>query len=148
MGEIKEVVDQLFAKETKTGYKALRILEAKSEQSNEVYAYFDQFISLMRDENSYKRTRGLLLIAANAKWDEENKIEEIIEEYISHISDEKPITARQCIKAIPKITKAKPKLKETVQTALHQADVKKYGDSMWHLVYEDVVGALQEIERQ
>lgn len=146
MEKIGQVVEQLFAKEGKKGCQALRILEAKSKESDEVYPYFDRFVTLMHDPNSYRRTRGLVLIAANAKWDTEHKVEEILDHYLVHIMDEKPITARQCIKAIPRIAKAKPDVKEKIVTALHKADVQKYGDSMRHLVYQDIVTAVREIE--
>ncbi|WP_312441038.1 hypothetical protein [Lacrimispora sp.] len=40
----------------------------------------------------------ITLIAANAKWDRDNRIDEIIDELLRHVMDEKPVTARQCIK--------------------------------------------------
>lgn len=52
----------------------------------------------MDSDNSYIRTRGLTLIAYNAKWDEDNKIDKIIDEYLKRIEDVEPITARQCIR--------------------------------------------------
>ena len=147
MEEIEEAVERLFTGEAKAGCQALRALEAESEKSGAVYPYFDRFLDIMRDVNSYKRTRGLILIAANAKWDQSGRIEEILPEYITHITDEKPITARQCIKALPKIAKEKPALREGMVKALHEADLSKYKESMWHLVYEDIVNALDEMER-
>lgn len=46
---------------------ALQSLQEASELGNAVYAYIDAFIEMMRDSNSYVRTRGLTLIACNAK---------------------------------------------------------------------------------
>lgn len=35
---------------------------------------------LIEDSNSYIRTRGIVLISVNAKWDTENKIDQIIKD--------------------------------------------------------------------
>ncbi len=71
-------------------------------------------------KNVRNRTRRLTLIAYNAKWDKDNKIDEIIDEYLKHIEDVKPITARQCIKLLPMIAKNKPELKEDIVWALQK----------------------------
>lgn len=47
------------------------------------------------------------MIVYNAKWDKDNKIDEIIDKYLKHIQDVKPITTRQCIKLLPMIAKRK-----------------------------------------
>lgn len=40
---------------------------------------------------------------------ETNHFDSIISDFLSHITDEKPITARQCIKALAQVGQAKPK---------------------------------------
>jgi hypothetical protein len=108
MENVTELIERLYSKDEKAAYEALQFLETESEKSNTVYKFFDRFVELIEDGNSYRRTRGLILIAANAKWDTEYKIDEIIDEYLKHILDEKPITSRQCIKVLPNIAKYKP----------------------------------------
>ena len=98
----------------------------------------DRLSDMLESDNSYIRTRGLTLFAYNAKWDRANKIDEIIDGYLEHITDVKPITARQCIKLLPMIAKDKPELKEDILSALHRADVSFYEDSMRPLVYKDI----------
>ena len=145
MENITEWIEKLYSKDDKAAYKALQLLEAKSEKSNDVYKFFDRFIELIEDSNSYRRTRGIILIAVNAKWDTENKIDEIIDEYLKHILDEKPITSRQCIKVLPNIAKYKPELVEYITEALRKTDTKIYKDSMQALVYKDIMSALKKI---
>ena len=106
----------------------------ESSDTDHVYPFFDLFADMIEDENSYVRTRGLLLIAANARWDTENKIDELIDSYLKHIEDVKPITSRQCIKALPSIVKYKPDLYDCICTALEQANPGIYRDSMSSLV--------------
>ena len=81
------------------------MLQKECEKSDKVYCYMDKLADMIGSDNSYIRTRGLTLIAYNAKWDKDNKIDEIIDEYLKHIEDVKPITARQCIKLLPMIVK-------------------------------------------
>ena len=72
---IVEWVHMLRCPDNREAYRALQSLQEASELDNAVYAYIDTFIEMMRDSNSYIRTRGLTLIAHNAKWDEEGKID-------------------------------------------------------------------------
>lgn len=122
------------------------MLLKRSEQSDELYSYFDQFIAMSEDDNSYIRTRGLLLIAANARWDKDNKIDECIDRLLKHILDAKPITSRQFIKVLPEIAAAKPDLAADIKDALRWADTEIYADSMQPLVYKDIQTALRKMK--
>ena len=145
MDNISELVNGLFDKNDKAAYKCLKELISASEQDNGVYQFFDTFADMIDNENSYVRTRGLLLISANAKWDTDYKIDEIIDKYLCHIVDDKPITARQCIKALPDIAKYKPNLVDDIRTALNKANPQQYAESMQSLVYNDIRAALKTI---
>ena len=142
-----EAFELLFDKDNKTAYKALQELQKESEETDHVYPYMDRLSDMLESDNSYIRTRGLTLLAYNARWDRDNKIDEIIDGYLKHITDVKPITARQCIKLLPMIAKDKPELKEDILSALRRADVSFYEDSMRPLVYKDIQKALKEIQK-
>lgn len=144
---IAETFELLFDKNNNVAYKALQELQKESEKTNSVYVYMDKLGDMLDSDNSYIRTRGLVLLAYNARWDIDNKIDEIIDEYLKHITDVKPITARQCIKLLPMLAKDKPELKEDILSALHRADVSFYEDSMRPLVYKDIQKALKEIQK-
>ena len=144
---IEETFALIFDKNNNIAYKALQELQKESDESDKVYCYMDKLADMINSDNSYIRTRGLTLIAYNAKWDKDNKIDEIIDEYLKHIEDVKPITARQCIKLLPMIAKNKPELKEDIVSALQKADISIYADSMQPLVYKDIQNSLAEIEK-
>lgn len=146
MENTAELIERLYSKDNKAAYQALQMLEAESEKSNTVYRFFNRFSEMLENSNSYIRARGIILISVNAKWDTENKIDEIIDDYLKHILDEKPITARQCIKALPCIAQYKSDLVECIRGALMKADVSIYGDSMRPLVYKDILAALKQIK--
>jgi hypothetical protein len=143
--DISLLISGLFDKNDKAAYQCLKELLSASDQDNGVYQFFDTFTDMIDNDNSYVRTRGLLLISANAKWDVDNKIDEIIDKYLRHIMDDKPITARQCIKTLPEIAKHKPDLLDDICTALKKANPEQYADSMRTLVNNDIRAALKTI---
>ena len=89
------------------------------------------------------RNRALYILAANAKWDDDNRFDAILSEYLSHITDEKPITVRQCIKALAQVGMAKPQNIPRILSSFHGADLSKYKDSMRPLIEKD----MEETER-
>ena len=143
---IVEWVHMLRCPDNREAYRALQSLQEASELGNAVYAYIDAFIEMMRDSNSYIRTRGLTLIACNAKWDEAGKIDGIIDEYLEHVTDDKPITARQCIQSLPKLAEAKPHLMPRIVSSLRHADTSAYADSMRSLVQNDIRDTLLALD--
>lgn len=143
--QVAEFAEALKSKDETRAYQCFKTLEKESADTDNVYPFFDFFAEMMEHDNSYIRTRGLLLIAANARWDTENKIDELIDRYLEHIEDEKPITSRQCIKALPVIAKWKPKLLEDICRALRKADPGIYKESMSPLVARDIKEALETI---
>ncbi|MDO5398473.1 MAG: SufBD protein [bacterium] len=144
---IEETFELLFDKNNNIAYKALQDLKKESEKTNCIYSYMDRLSDMLDSDNSYIRTRGLILLAYNAKWDTDYKIDEIVDRYLKHITDVKPITARQCIKLLPIIVKHKPELKMDILSALHKANIFIYDDSMQSLVYKDIQKALKEIQK-
>ena len=144
---IAETFELLFDKNNNIAYRALQNLKKESQETDCVYPYMDRLSDMLDSDNSYIRTRGLTLLAYNAKWDKDYKIDEIIEKYLKHITDVKPITARQCIKLLPLVATYKPELKNDILFALHKADICVYEDSMQPLVYKDIQKALKEIQK-
>ena len=145
--DIEAAVSLLTGADNKRAYQALKDLIAVSEESDAVYPYFERFVQMMREpDNSYIRTRGLRLIAYNAKWDTENKVNGVIHEYLSHIEDEKPITARQCIKDTALIARYKPELIDSILAALEKIG-RVYDESMQSLVYKDRQKTIRQIRQ-
>ena len=105
--KVEELLELLASRDNSQAYQALKALEEMSAESNCLYPHMDKFIAMASSGNSYVRTRGLALIAHNAKWDVDGKIDGIIDRYLEHITDEKPICARQCIKLLPLLAEAK-----------------------------------------
>lgn len=148
MENLELLVVQLRAKKPAEGYAALKALLAESERSNCVAPYLPQFVAMLDSDSSYLRTRALLLLAANARWDIDNCIDENIDRILAHITDPKPITARQLIQNLPVLALAKPDLRGDILAALHRADTRRYPLSMRSLVEEDIRKAVLAINAQ
>ena len=144
---IAETFELLFDKNNNVAYKALQELQKQCEETDCVYPYMDRLSDMLDSDNSYIRTRRLTLLAYNAKWDKDYKIDEVIDKYLKHITDVKLITARQWIKLLPIIAKHKPKLKSDILSKLHKADISIYEDSMQSLVYNDIQKSLKVIQK-
>ena len=115
----------------------------ESRESEEWYDYFQDFVPLLRHPKSLVRNRALTILASNAQWDTENRFDQLLSEYLSHITDEKPITARVCIQTLPELAQAKPQYIPVILRALEEAELSKYKDSMRPLIEKDI----QEVKR-
>ena len=141
--DIDACIAHLTGKDAKDAYAFALQIAAESRGSDAWYPYFDQFTALLRHKNSLVRNRAISILAANARWDTDRKFDALLDEFLSHVTDIKPITARQCVAALPEIAAARPELLPRIRAALEQADLSGYSDSMRPLVLKDIVAALQ-----
>lgn len=105
---MQDIIAKLTAKDDKYACAIADKIVSESQYTDEWYEYFDEFASLLNHPKSLVRNRVLYILATNAQWDNENRFDVIISEYLAHVTDDKPITARQCIKALAQIGVVKP----------------------------------------
>ena len=141
----ENIIAMLTAKDDKYACALADKIISESQETDEWYEYFDDFASLLDYPKSLVRNRVLYILAANAQWDVENRFDNIISDYLTHITDEKPITARQCVKALAQVGLAKPQYIPRIQSALQSADLSKYKDTMRPLIEKDIVETLEEL---
>lgn len=113
----------------KTGCRCLCLADRIISESRETDAWYrelDLFAVLLSLKKSLVRNRALQILATNARWDTENRFDLIMPEFLTHITDEKPITARQCIKALSQVGREKPRYIPLILESLHTADFSKY----------------------
>ena len=132
------VTEKLTFKDDKYACAFAEKIISESQKTEEWYEYFDEFASLLDYPKSLVRNRVLHILAANAQWDEENRFDAVISDYLTHITDEKPITARQCVKALAQVGLAKTQYIPRVLFCLQSADLSKYKDSMRPLIEKDI----------
>lgn len=135
---VQEIIAKLTAKDDKYACAIADKIISESQDTDEWYKYFDDFASLLNHPKSLVRNRVLYILSANAQWDDENRFDAILNDYLAHVIDEKPITARQCIQALVQVGKAKPQYIPRIISYLHSADLSKYKDSMRPLIEQDI----------
>ena len=140
---MRDIIVKLTATDDKYACAIADKIISESQDTDEWYEYFDAFASLLNHPKSLVRNRVLYILAANAQWDDENRFDAILEDYLAHITDEKPITARQCIKTLVQVGMAKPQYIPRILSCFHDADLSKYKDSMRPLIAKD----MEETER-
>ena len=132
------IVANLTSKNDKFACAFADKIISESRETDEWYGFFDVFASLLHHPKSYVRNRVLHILAANVPWDVENRFDEVLPDFLAHITDEKPITARQCIQALARVGIANHKYIPTILSALEEADLSKYKDSMRPLIEKDI----------
>ena len=135
---MQEIINKLTAKDDKFACAFADKIIAESRETDAWYEHFDAFATLLNHPKSLVRNRVLHILAANAQWDEENRFDAILPEFLTHVTDEKPITARQCIQALTQVGLAKPRYIPQILECFHNADLSKYKDSMRPLLEKDM----------
>ena len=129
-----EILAGLTAKDDPSACAMAERIVAESRETNTWYPYFDGFAALLEHPKSYVRNRALHILAANARWDAEKRLSAVLPGFLSHITDDKPITARQCVQALAELGTTKPQYIPEILRSLESADLSKYRDSMRPLI--------------
>ena len=145
--DIPQLIEWLTQKDDSIRYPAFLLLQNRSLFFADVYPYWDILRNKLKSDNSYQRSIGLMLIAENVRWDEENRMEDTIDEYLTLLDDEKPITIRQCIQALGKIASAKPGLNDKISSRLTSFDVMAVKETMRKSILLDILNVLLMIRQ-
>ena len=135
---MEEIIQKLTANDDAYACAVADRIISESQDTDAWYPCFDMFAALLDHPKSLVRNRALHILAANAQWDTENRFDTIWEAYLAHVTDEKPITARQCIRALVPIGMTKPQYIPKIIDCFRQADLSKYKDSMRPLIERDM----------
>lgn len=145
--DIPQLVEWLSEKDDKIRYQSLLLLQRRSSSSDYVYPFWDIFRKKLKNENSYQRSIGLMLIADNAKWDKDNRMDDTLDEYLALLNDEKPITIRQCIQALRNIVPYKKHLNKKIANAIMGINISNIKETMRKLILLDILEILAVIRK-
>lgn len=143
--EVSHCITRLTGRDAADACAYADQIAAESRESDRWAPYLTDFAALLGHKNSLVRNRAISIIAANARWADVGQLDALMGEFLCHITDEKPITARQCIKALPEIGLAQPHLVPHIRRALTHADLSGYRDSMRPLILKDIIAALEQL---
>ena len=144
----EEILAGLTDKNDKAACALAERIVAESRETNAWYAYLDDFAALLEHPKSYVRNRALHILAANARWDEENRMDAILPGFLSHITDDKPITVRQRVQALAELGAAKPQYIPEILRSLESADLSKYKGSMRPLIERDIAETVAALKNR
>lgn len=147
MQDIKCLVELLNEKDNNLRYQAFLLLQNRSQNHDDVFPYFDIFCEKLCSSNSYQRSLGAMLIADNARWDKQNKLDFVIDNYLLLFNDEKPITIRQSIQSLIKIIPYKSQLIDKIKNALINLDLLLIKDTMRKSILVDILTVLATIRK-
>ena len=89
----------------------------------------------------------MITLAENARWDRENRLDSIIDDYLLILKDEKPITVRQCIQSLSKILPYKRHLHGKIADKLMTLDLAAVKETMRKSTLMDILGVLAEMRK-
>jgi len=142
--QLELLFDGLTSKDNNYRYNCFLLLEKITlKKVSWIYNKWDFLADLLDSTNSFHRNIGLILLANLSYSDTENRIENIIDKYLSRFNDEKFITVRQCIQNVWKIAVNKPALKDKIVNYLKRFN---YGGQHSNLIELDIQNALKKIK--
>lgn len=140
--ELPGLVELLSEKNDTIRYQTFLALQYRSRLFDDVYPFWETFRAKLKSSNSYQRSIGLILIAENARWDSDNRMDGTIDECLALLKDEKPITVRQCIQSLGEIVKYKPNLSGKIAEKLIALDMTDIRETMRKVVLLDILNVL------
>lgn len=146
--DISELVPLLALKEDNVRYQAFLLLKERSAIAGDVFPYWQTFLEKLQSDNSYQRSIGLMLISENARWDAEGRTAAALEAYCNCLTDEKPITIRQCVQGLKPIVSSHPGLGVAVSERLTALDLTTIKETMRKLVLQDIIDVLLLLRAQ
>ena len=145
--EIDLLFENLASKDDKVRYPSfIKLQEITDSKVKWIYTKWFMLVEKLSSENSYQRTIGLTLLANLCKNDHEQRIANIIDEYLNHFNDEKFITARLCIQSVWKIAVTNNNLRRKIIDSLENS----YRENIHlkthpNLIRQDIVDSLEKI---
>lgn len=145
--EIAAALDELQGSDIEKGAQAVKALLYESFKSDAVYRFYPELRLMLSSVNPTTRTRVILILAHNARWDEDKLLDEFIEEYLTHLYDEGNETAEHCIRSLVWIAKAKPYLKERFINELSEYDIERISLGSRAVIEANIADSLNELAK-
>ena len=82
---MQDIIAKLTAKDDKYACAIADKIISESQDTDKWYDFFDTFASLLNHPKSLVRNRVLYILSANAQWDDENRFDAIISDYLSKV---------------------------------------------------------------
>ena len=141
----EEIFNIFYGKEKWDICNKFQEIENSIDDSDLLYRYFDEIKNMLYNEKSYIKMRGFRIICKLSKWDKDNKINNIIDDLLQVLDDEKPTIVRLCLSSLNNLLLHKIDLSNKIENKLKNIDLSKYKDSMRPLIKKDIDYLLERI---
>lgn len=133
-----ELMQGITQADDKKAYEYARQVCAMSAASPAYYSRLEDFLPMLLDDSSFVRTRGFMLICAQARWDTEGRIARHWDRLSAMLHDPRPTALRQSLKALHEVALFRPELCGLIEQELDRIDLTGYRDSMSPLIARDI----------
>ena len=144
--DAERMLSVLTVKDTKQGYGAFLELERLSEESDDLYAYTEQFADMVSDRAWAVRCRGFRLFCKQARWDDDGVLDRCLDRALVILEDEKPTAVRQALAALLDVVPYKQELWPVIRQRVEAMDTTRYKDSMAPLIQRDIQTLLNTMQ--
>lgn len=141
----EEIFNIFYGKEKWDIWNKFQEIENSIDDSDLLYRYFDEIKNMLYNEKSYIKMRGFRIICKLSKWDKDNKINNIIDDLLQILDDEKLTIVRLCLSSLNNLLLHKIDLSNKIENKLKNIDLSKYKDSMRPLIKKDIDYLLERI---
>ena len=146
--EISDKIKLLYDKDSTVTYSNLLELEEISEYENTLYSYLNEFMAMLKSEKYGIRVRGFRLLCKQAKWDIDDKFNEVITEILFAVNDEKPTAVRQMLQYLTYIVLSKKELIGIIKETVLSIDCSRFKDTMRPLIEKDIQTLIKVMDTQ
>ncbi|MCE5213402.1 MAG: hypothetical protein LLF83_01605 [Methanobacterium sp.] len=141
----KELLLGVKSKDNTIRSNSFRTLQLISEEKPEfLYSHWDYFYEMLESSNNYHKYIAIYILANLTQVDEENKFNDIFDEYFAIFGGEKVMNASHVAANSPTIYKTKPELQSKIIKILLNTDTIHQGKQK-ELVKAYVIEALRKI---
>jgi hypothetical protein len=120
---LNEVIAGLTSDKPQIRYKCGKVLMILSKENPKViYPKWDEFVKLLKNDNTFMKSIGITIIANLTRVDNKNRFDKIFDRFYGLLDDDSMITASNIAGLSGMIAQAKPKLQTKITNRLMNID--------------------------
>ena len=142
---ISELLDAIISKDESIRYpNAIAVEKISKDHPSLLYPKWNYFTDLLKSKNAFHRGIAITTIANLINIDDQNKFDELFDEFFKHLDDASVMVARYLAIRCGIIAKAKPRLKSKITEILLRIDESKHPQSRKDLIKGDIIESFGE----
>ena len=142
---LTSILEGVIAKDDSIRYPNAIALEILSEKNPKIiYLEWDFFIELLKSNNAYHKSIAISAISNLTAVDNQNKFEDIFEEFFKLLNNKSVIVARKLAIHSGRIVKFKPTLGSRITTILLSINQTQHNPSRKDLIKGDIIESFSE----